>query len=30
MPESASFLIFGVMALVLLARSWGRTEEEIG
>jgi branched-subunit amino acid ABC-type transport system permease component len=30
MPESASFLIFGVMAIVLLARSWGKTEEEVG
>jgi branched-subunit amino acid ABC-type transport system permease component len=28
-PESASFLIFGVMALVLLIRSWGLTEEDI-
>ena len=28
-PETASFLIFGVMALVLLVRSWGQVEEDI-
>jgi branched-subunit amino acid ABC-type transport system permease component len=28
-PETASFLIFGVMALVLLIRSWGQVEEDI-
>jgi branched-subunit amino acid ABC-type transport system permease component len=28
-PESASFLIFGLMALVLLVRSWGALEEEL-
>jgi len=28
-PDSASFLIFGLMALVLLVRSWGVPEEEI-
>jgi branched-chain amino acid transport system permease protein len=29
LPELASFIIFGVMAAVLLLRSWGRHEEEI-
>jgi len=29
MPELASFIIFGVMASVLLWRSWGRDEEEV-
>jgi len=29
MPEMASFVIFGVMAAVLLYRSWGRDEEEV-
>lgn len=29
LPELASFIIFGVMAAVLLVRSWGRHEEEI-
>jgi branched-subunit amino acid ABC-type transport system permease component len=28
-PESASFLIFGLMAVVLLIRSWGMVEEDI-
>jgi branched-subunit amino acid ABC-type transport system permease component len=28
-PDSASFLIFGLMALVLLIRSWGMLEEEM-
>jgi branched-subunit amino acid ABC-type transport system permease component len=28
-PETASFLIFGLMALVLLIRSWGQVEEDI-
>jgi branched-subunit amino acid ABC-type transport system permease component len=28
-PEIASFIIFGIMAAVLLLRSWGRHEEEI-
>lgn len=28
-PETAGFVIFGVMALVLLFRSWGRQAEEI-
>lgn len=28
-PESASFLIFGLMALVLLVRSWDMPEEEM-
>jgi branched-subunit amino acid ABC-type transport system permease component len=29
LPELASFIIFGVMAAVLLLRSWGRHEEEV-
>jgi branched-chain amino acid transport system permease protein len=29
LPEIASFIIFGVMATVLLVRSWGRHEEEV-
>lgn len=29
LPEIASFVIFGVMAAVLLLRSWGRYEEEV-
>ena len=29
LPEFASFIIFGVMAAVLLFRSWGRDEEEV-
>jgi branched-subunit amino acid ABC-type transport system permease component len=29
LPELASFIIFGVMAAVLLVRSWGRNEEEV-
>jgi branched-chain amino acid transport system permease protein len=29
LPEIASFIIFGVMAAVLLVRSWGRHEEEV-
>jgi branched-subunit amino acid ABC-type transport system permease component len=29
LPEIASFVIFGVMAVVLLLRSWGRNEEEV-
>ena len=29
LPELASFIIFGVMAAVLLVRSWGRHEEEV-
>jgi branched-subunit amino acid ABC-type transport system permease component len=29
LPELASFIIFGVMATVLLVRSWGRHEEEV-
>jgi branched-subunit amino acid ABC-type transport system permease component len=29
LPELASFMIFGVMAAVLLVRSWGRREEEV-
>jgi branched-chain amino acid transport system permease protein len=29
LPEFASFVIFGVMAAVLLFRSWGRDEEEV-
>jgi branched-subunit amino acid ABC-type transport system permease component len=29
LPEIASFVIFGVMAVVLLVRSWGRHEEEV-
>lgn len=29
LPEFASFIIFGVMAAVLLLRSWGRDEEEV-
>jgi branched-subunit amino acid ABC-type transport system permease component len=29
LPELASFMIFGVMAAVLLVRSWGRHEEEV-
>jgi branched-chain amino acid transport system permease protein len=29
LPEFASFIIFGVMAAVLLYRSWGRDEEEV-
>jgi branched-chain amino acid transport system permease protein len=29
LPEVASFIIFGVMAMVLLFRSWGRDEEEL-
>jgi branched-chain amino acid transport system permease protein len=28
-PEIASFIIFGIMAGVLLLRSWGRHEEEV-
>ena len=28
-PDAASFLVFGLMALVLLVRSWGVPEEEI-
>jgi branched-subunit amino acid ABC-type transport system permease component len=28
-PEIASFIIFGIMAAVLLLRSWGRHEEEV-
>lgn len=28
-PNTASFLIFGIMALVLLVRSWGQVEEDI-
>ncbi len=29
LPQIASFIIFGVMAAVLLVRSWGRHEEEV-
>src|SRR5262245_26322706 len=29
LPEVASFVIFGVMAAVLLLRSWGKDEEEL-
>jgi branched-chain amino acid transport system permease protein len=29
LPEFASFIIFGLMAAVLLFRSWGRDEEEV-
>ncbi len=29
LPDFASFIIFGVMAAVLLVRSWGRDEEEV-
>jgi branched-chain amino acid transport system permease protein len=29
LPEVASFIIFGVMAAVLLLRSWGKDEEEL-
>ncbi len=29
LPEFSSFIIFGVMAAVLLIRSWGRDEEEV-
>jgi branched-chain amino acid transport system permease protein len=29
LPDFASFIIFGVMAAVLLYRSWGRDEEEV-
>jgi branched-chain amino acid transport system permease protein len=29
LPELASFVIFGVMAAVLLLRSWGKDEEEL-
>jgi branched-subunit amino acid ABC-type transport system permease component len=29
LPELASFIMFGVMAAVLLLRSWGRHEEEV-
>jgi branched-chain amino acid transport system permease protein len=29
LPEIASFVIFGVMAAVLLLRSWGKDEEEL-
>ena len=29
LPEIASFIIFGVMAAVLLVRSWGQDEEEV-
>jgi branched-subunit amino acid ABC-type transport system permease component len=28
-PETASFIIFGLMAAVLLFRAWGRDEEEV-
>jgi len=29
LPEIASFIIFGLMAVVLLVRSWGKDEEEL-
>jgi branched-subunit amino acid ABC-type transport system permease component len=29
LPELASFIVFGIMAAVLLVRSWGRHEEEV-
>jgi branched-chain amino acid transport system permease protein len=29
LPELASFIIFGVMAAVLLVRSWGKEEEQV-
>jgi branched-chain amino acid transport system permease protein len=29
LPDFSSFIIFGVMAAVLLFRSWGRDEEQV-
>jgi branched-chain amino acid transport system permease protein len=29
LPQIASFVIFGLMAAVLLVRSWGRPEEQV-